>query len=170
MEEGTTVARAAQGWGGQSFGHHDKENAALWEADYFQRGFLGSDTCLLTKKLSTANTARARILFPKACFTQGNQASSRQPHCPCNEELKSGPLAAHLKFTASPTPGLWTQNQIYSLEHRVSYRKNFEMYRGKKWLLENIKYLLQNTTLMGKCECKCVQIESVGFPLKYSGA
>lgn len=153
MGEGTRVAGATQGWGGRSFGHHDKENAALWEADYFQRGFHGSsDTCLLTKKLSSANTARARILFPdakfchqvsKACFTQGTQASSRQPHCPCNEELKSVPLAARLEFTASPTPVFWTQNQIYGLEHSISYRKNFEMYRRKEngsWRILNISY------------------------------
>lgn len=125
-------------------------------------------------------TQRARILFPdgKFCHQVSKPALRReprsrlgQPHCPSNEELKSVPLAAPLEFTASPTPVFWTQNQIYGLEHRVSYRTNFEMCREKKkWLLENIKYLLQNTTLMGKCECKWVQIKSVEFPLRYSGA
>lgn len=85
-------------------------------------------------------TQRARILFPDGKFSKPAlrrepRSPLGQPHCPSNEELKSVPLAAPLEFTASPTPVFWTQNQIYGLEHRVSYRTNFEMCREKKMAL-----------------------------------
>lgn len=80
------------------------------------------ETLLSQHRESKDSLSWWEILPPsfKSGFTQGTQVSSWQPHCPSNEELKSVPLAAHLEFTASPTPVFWTQNQIYGLEHRVS--------------------------------------------------
>lgn len=121
---------------------------------------------------------RVQVLFPEPqhwrhrtqnVFSPGLPTPFWSPHSVDNGQFRSVPLGTRLEFMASPNSCFLDSDSIYGLEHSVSYRKNFEKCRRKKgsWRILNI---LQNIVLMSKWECKWIQIKSIAFPLKYSGA